>query len=178
MVIAERLRDTNRAEYLLYMWQVEDLLRVYGCDAERIAQEYISRFGLQGEELEKCCEWYANLCNMMLSEGVREKGHLQINRNTLTALEELHRELLDSNEFPYYRGFYMKALPHIVALRTKGIEETTSELETCFNALYGILMLRLKNNEISTETKQAADDISKMLGQLSEYFRKMKAGNQ
>ena len=29
MIIAEKLSKTNRAEYLLYLWQVEDLLRAY-----------------------------------------------------------------------------------------------------------------------------------------------------
>ena len=44
MIIAEKLSKTNRAEYLLYLWQVEDLLRAYDCDAERIGKEYLSRF--------------------------------------------------------------------------------------------------------------------------------------
>ena len=34
MIIAEQLRNSNRAEYLLYMWQVEDLIRAYDCDIE------------------------------------------------------------------------------------------------------------------------------------------------
>ena len=46
MIIAEKLRNSNRAEYLLYMWQVEDLIRAYNCDMERINKEYLSRFQL------------------------------------------------------------------------------------------------------------------------------------
>ena len=49
MIIADKLRKTNRAEYLLYLWQVEDILRVYGCDAERLKTEYLSRFTVSGE---------------------------------------------------------------------------------------------------------------------------------
>ena len=39
MFTAQRLREKNIAEYLLYMWQVEDVLRAYGCDEERITGE-------------------------------------------------------------------------------------------------------------------------------------------
>lgn len=53
MIIADKLKDSNRAEYLLYMWQVEDLIRAYKCDSERIANEYISRFDLTSEQRAK-----------------------------------------------------------------------------------------------------------------------------
>ena len=69
MIIADKLKDSNRAEYLLYMWQVEDLIRAYKCDSERIANEYISRFDLTSEQRAKTIEWYSNLCEMMRSEG-------------------------------------------------------------------------------------------------------------
>ena len=41
MYIAEQLKKKSVAEYLLYMWQVEDTLRAYGLDAEKMAMEYI-----------------------------------------------------------------------------------------------------------------------------------------
>ena len=61
MTIAEKLRNTNRAEYLLYMWQVEDLIRAYHLDAERIAQEYVARFDLDKEQKSQTEQWYADL---------------------------------------------------------------------------------------------------------------------
>ena len=36
MYIAKKLRKTSIAEYLLYMWQIEDLIRAYGCSIGRI----------------------------------------------------------------------------------------------------------------------------------------------
>ena len=39
MYIAEQLKKKSVAEYLLYMWQVEDTLRAYGLDAEKMAME-------------------------------------------------------------------------------------------------------------------------------------------
>lgn len=174
MIIAEKLRTTNRAEYLLYLWQVEDILRAYGCDADRLQDEYLSRFSVDGETAGRIRQWYADLCTMMYAEGVKEKGHLQICRNVLQELEELHARLLASRHFPYYREMYYKVLPYIVELRAKDRHAETGELEHCFNALYGILMLRLRKKEISEGTEKAAKDITTLLGQLSDYYLKDK----
>lgn len=70
MIIADKLKVSNRAEYLLYMWQVEDLIRAYAGDAERIAKEYVAHFQDLDDEKRKATEkWYADLCEMMRSEG-------------------------------------------------------------------------------------------------------------
>ena len=41
MFVAQELRKKNIAEYLLYMWQVEDTIRAFGCSLARIRREYI-----------------------------------------------------------------------------------------------------------------------------------------
>ena len=92
MKIAQQLKEKNIAEYLIYMWQVEDLLRANGCDIDRIRQNIILRY--PEEERPALEEWYGNLAGMMRAEGVTEKGHLQINRNVILNLTELHGELL------------------------------------------------------------------------------------
>lgn len=175
MVIADNLRSTNRAEYLIYMWQVEDILRAYDLDMDKLRRDYLSRFSLSPEKMAATEEWYSDLCRMMQEEGVREGGHLQINKNVLSSLEELHNRLLGSPKFPYYREMYYRVLPYIVELRSKAGGTDASELETCFNALYGTLMLRLQHKEISPDTQKATTDISTLLGQLSDYYFKDKA---
>lgn len=175
MIIADKLKQTNRAEYLLYMWQVEDLIRAYGIDADRIDREYLSRFTqLTPEQRAASRQWYADLCEMMRSEGKSEKGHLQICQNILQELTELHGRLLKSSRFPYYREMYYKVLPYIVEVRAKHAADVP-ELETCFNVLYGVMMLRLAHKEVTPATAQAAKDISTLLGQLSDYYFKDKA---
>ena len=179
MIIADRLRQTNRGEYILYMWQLEDLIRSYGCSFEELEKHYLKGFQLDEERMKEVRRWYSDLCRMMTEEGLRERGHLQINKNALAELEELHQRLLASDKFPYYRGMYYKALPYIVELRAKQeqgdkSQENTSELETCFNALYGTLLLRLQHKEVSPETQQAIKDISTFIGQLSDYYFKDK----
>ena len=72
MKIAQQLKEKNIAEYLIYMWQVEDLLRANGCDIDRIRQNIILRY--PEEERPALEEWYGNLADMMRAEGVTEKG--------------------------------------------------------------------------------------------------------
>ena len=66
-------------------------------------------------------------------------------------------------------------LPHIVELRRKkGADKDSSEIETCLECLYGVLLLKLQKREISEETAGAVKEISTMLGQLSDYYIKDK----
>ena len=174
MIIANQLRTKNRAEYLLYMWQIEDILRAYQLDIDIIKSQYLSQFNLEGDLLKQTEEWYANLCEMMKTEGVAQHGHLQINKNVLQELQELHTQLLNSQKFPYYHEMYYKVLPYIVELRAKGANTEDSELQICFDALYGILILRLQHMEITADTEKARQDISTFLGQLSDYYFKDK----
>ncbi len=173
MFIAERLRKENIIEYLLYMWQVEDILRAYDCSITRIRNEYISRFDVSDEEREELLDWYGNLLRMMNSEGKREAGHLTVNALIVRQLDELNARLTDSPKFPFYRSEYYKVLPFIVELRGKGGKDV-SEIETCLNALYGVMMLRLQKKEISQQTENAVSEISIFLGMLSDYFIKDK----
>lgn len=173
MFIAKRLKDESVCEYLLYMWQVEDILRAYELDEERLAQEYASRF--PEEEREKEARWLADLCCMMREEGCRENGHLQMNKGTLILLTDLHHELLNSPKHPFYVSAYQKALPSIVDLRRRG-DAQKGELETCFDALYGVMMLRLQKKEISTQTEAALLPVKQMLHMLSDAYKKDKEG--
>ena len=174
MFISRQLKQQNIAEYLIYMWQVEDMLRAYGCDLERIRQNLVSRFpeDQQGELV----QWYEDLLEMMRCEEVMQQGHLQINKNVISWLTDLHLQLLASPKFPYYSAAYYKALPFIVELRSKGANKEEPELETCFEALYGILLLKLQKKEISEETKKAQEAITTMLSMLSIYYIEDKKG--
>ena len=155
MFTAQKLRKENIAEYLLYMWQIEDLIRAYGCSLSRIGKEYISRFGYTDEQKEEVTDWYGNLVRMMNQEGCREKGHLQINKIVMQQLVELNAQLLQSTKFPFYNSEYYKVLPFIVELRRRGADNGENEIETCFNALYGVMMLRLQKKKISPDTEHA-----------------------
>lgn len=177
MFVAEQLRKKNIAEYLLYMWQVEDVVRAFGLDAEKMAKEYVPQFGLDAEKSEELKGWYEHLIEMMREEGVTEKGHLQVNKNIIILLTDLHAQLLKSSKHPFYSAAYYKALPFIVELRAKSAEsQEKNEIENCFDALYGVMLLRMQKKEVSAETATAIDNIAKFIGLLSDYYKKDKEG--
>lgn len=200
MFIADQLKRRSVSEYLLYMWQVEDLVRAYGLDAERMGREYVPQFGLDEERSERLKEWYEGLIGMMREEGVTERGHLQVNRGVVMLLEDLHGRLLRTGEEPEYAAVYYRALPYIVELRRKegkaamespgnerkegergmrtadnGRKEEKGEIERGLEVLYGVMMLRLQRREISAETSAAVDCIAKWIALLSEYYKKEKS---
>lgn len=174
MFISQELRKKNIAEYLLYMWQVEDLIRAYGCSLSAIRHDYIDKFNYDEEQKEEMTDWYGNLVRMMNQEGCRQKGHLQINKIVMQQLIELNVQLLQSTKFPFYTTEYYKVLPFIVELRKRGADNEENEIETCFNALYGVMMLRLQKKKISPDTEHAIKEITTFIGMLSDYYIKDK----
>ena len=124
----------------------------------------------------KLVQWYEDLIGMMRDEDVQEKGHLQINKNVIISLTDLHLQLLRSTKEPFYGAAYYKALPFIVELRNKSGNTEEPELETCFEALYGAMLLKLQKKEISQETGKALEVIAKFLSLLSNYYEKDRNG--
>lgn len=174
MFISQELRKKSIAEYLLYMWQVEDIIRAYGCSMSLIRHEYIDKFDYTEEQKDEMADWYGNMVRMMNSEGCREKGHLQINKIVMQQLVELNAQLLQSTKYPFYNSEYYKVLPFIVELRKRGADNDESEVETCFNALYGVMMLRLQKKKVSPDTEHAIREITTFIGMLSDYYLKDK----
>ena len=177
MKIARQLKDQNVCEYLLYMWQIEDTIRAMGCDVDRLRTEYVAAFKLPAEEEKAEVEWFENLIRMMHEEGHIERGHLQINQSTLALLVDLHQQLLQSSKQPFYSAAYYKALPFIIELRARSEkEQQVGELETCFNCMYGVMLLRLQKREIGKETLAAVSSISHLLALLADAYKKEKQG--
>lgn len=176
MIIASQKRKENIAEYLLYMWQIEDLMRANDLDIDKIQANIINKYNLSAEQAKQMREWYESLIDMMRSEGIQKSGHLQMNKNIISQLAALHQTLLKDARFPEYTAEFYRTLPYIVELRAKSGESKSGEIETCFNALYGLLLLRLQGKEISADTQKALTQISHFLAILSNDFKLDEAG--
>ena len=172
MFVAQELRKKNIAEYLLYMWQIEDTIRAFDCQLRRIRDEWVAQYNYSEEQKEEELDWFGNLIRMMNQEGCREQGHLQINKVVMQQLQELHSQLLASPKFPFYNSEYYKVLPFIVELRNRGADKDENEVETCFNSLYGVMMLRLQKKEITPNTQAAVKEITTFIGMLNDYYLK------
>lgn len=166
-------KQDNIAEYLLFMWQTEDLLRAYELDIDKVQQSLIDSVDRTDEESRNIRDWYEGLILMMKSEGLQKEGHLQINKNLLIDLTDVHLRLLKDPKESEYIGTFYNTLPHIVALRAKSGNRKAFELETCFTALYGYLLLKLQKREISAETQAAVAQITALLRLLSKKYKSM-----
>ncbi len=172
MYIASLKRKENIAEYLLYMWQIEDLIRANDLDIDKIINNIINKYNaLDSSQRKNYIEWYESLIDMMRRENVTATGHLQLNKNVIIQLNDLHTMLLKDSKFSDYTAVYYKTLPFIVELRRKSNNENCNEIETCMTALYGLLLLKLQNKEISVNTNIAIKQISQFIALLSYYYK-------
>ena len=177
MLIARQKRKENIAEYLLYMWQVEDIIRASDFKIDVIEKNIIDRFGQPEPIRVEIKTWHEELIDMMLREGVKEKGHLQINKIIIVDLNDLHLALLKSPEEIAYSTKFSQTLPYLLELKGKSnITEEQNNIEMCFNALYGYMLLRLRQKEISPETAEAVKQIGSFIAMLSEKYRQEKEG--
>lgn len=171
MIIASQKRKENIAEYLIYMWQIEDIIRANNLDIDKIKENVIDRFNLDDAQRREMVEWYESLIDMMRREDVVKTGHLQINKNVIVQLVQLHQALLTDPRFAEYSAEFYRVLPFIVELRAKAGDNPAGEIETCFNALYGMLIMRLQSREVTPETANAVAAISRFIAMLAQYFK-------
>ena len=177
MFTASQKKKENIAEYLLYMWQIEDLIRANGLDMDRIKSNILDKYtGLSEQQLREMADWYESLIDMMRREDVQQSGHLQINKNVIIDLDDLSRRLLANPKYSDYSRSYYDVLPDLVEIRSKAGDNKRDEIESAFTALYGILLLRLQGKEITPETASAAGRISKFLALLASYYKKDREG--
>lgn len=176
MFIAHKLKEENIAEYLLYMWQIEDLIRAFHLDIDIINEKIIRPYPISDDEKKQLYEWYESLIDMMRRENLQEKGHLQLNKNIIILLDELHHLLLKSGEDAGYTAKYYHVLPFIQQLKLQNTDKSLSDIEICFNFQYGIMMLKLEKKEITKETQKAQTEIAKFLSLLANDYKKTQTG--
>ena len=144
------LKKNNIAEYILYLWQIEDYLRAFPQQAE-VNQEL------------------RDLNEMMHQENIMDGGHLQLAKNALDELEDLHNDLLDQEAT--YRSAIIQISPSLNILKSKTDRPTMSDIEACLVLLYQIMLLKLQKRPISSETEQVQKQATKVLQYLSKTYK-------
>lgn len=146
-------KKDNIAEFILYLWQMEDYLRAFPQNAEATPELH-------------------DLNEMMHREGIVEGGHLALANNALSEVEELHAQLLDEDAL--YRAAMIRLRPALNLLKAKTDRPTMSDIEACFVLLYQIMMLRLQKKEITPETADVQQRATQVLTFLSRAYRDVK----
>jgi len=178
MLIANQKRHENIAEYLLYMFQVEDTIRAYNFDIGKIERNIISRFDQPYSVRRDIREWYSSLIIVMQAKNLTRKGHMPIIQSLIDELESFHSGLLENKQETLYRQAYSKSRLNIEALRMRSGDKHAGDITLSLNGLYGLLMLKLANKNISPDTLEAFRSISELLSILSGKFLEYEKENQ
>lgn len=176
MLIAQQKRKENIAEYILYLYQVEDLIRAFKLDMDMINSKLVSSYRADEETAIEISSWYANLVAMMEKEGKQQSGHLQFLDNLVNDLHEFHLRVLAQEADPLYTSTYKSVAGLINELGQKN-PDANSEVQVAIDGVYGYLLLKIQGKEISAETIDAVKRLSSWLSQVSKLYREYESGD-
>ena len=164
--IADRKKTQNIGEYLIYMYQMEDLIRSYQGNLEEIYTYVISHYPVAEEEKQEIKGWFGELAAQMQTEGLLEKGHLKSLQEIVASLLDLHYQLLKSD--PSYVHTFHQVKPHLLeAIDAAAWEAFGNEIQICLNGVYGLLLCRLLGKKVTDRQLEAADAYGAVLSYLS-----------
>jgi L-rhamnose mutarotase len=176
MIVAQEKRKTNIAEYIIYLWQIEDMIRALKLDIDRVEEVLVNQYRVEENQKVEIGQWYQNLVLMMQKEQKQQSGHLQFLVNLTDELNRFHLTLIEKNIDQEYSRLYSDIQPDLELIRQKsGLDH--HDIELSLNTLYLILMLKVKNQEISEGTQNAVWKFGNFLGYLSKLFKAWEAGD-
>lgn len=172
MLVAREKKKSNIAEYVLYMWQVEDMLRALNLDMGMVDKYVVLQFSADEATRHEIHDWYDNIIAIMKQERVEKQGHIQALKNTVDELTELHFFLLHTAHDFRYQQLVTMAAGNLVEFRQRsGAGNEISDVELALNGLYGNLLLRLQKKEVHPETAAAMESFSKMMAYLAARYK-------
>lgn len=176
MFIAQSKLQENVAEYILYMYQIEDLIRSFQFDLDKIMHEFVLP-QLPDRSFEtQYRQWYGDLIEQMKSQKIEEKGHLYLIQEVMIELSYLHNTLLNLANDKKYKAIYDTSLDHIEAFKEKSNLKDKNHIEIMFHALYMKFLLKLQKKEISSESEDAFDAMRIVIAYLTRAYHQMKRG--
>lgn len=170
---ADRIKAAHIVEYVLYLWQVEDLVRAAEFD-EAVMRSMVEDQG------EAEVSWLLNYAQTMQREGMKSQGHTGEANQALTELALLHDLLLSTLKDPDYTAAYEVTAPFIKELETKNAQagiRPMHPIELMCVTLYGWLILRMSKREVSAETEAAMVAMRNLANALGAGHRRVYTSN-
>jgi hypothetical protein len=176
MLIAREKKKSNIAEYILYMWQIEDIIRSFEFSPEKVKGGIVDRYEQSTQVKNEIMQWYLSLIKMMKDEGILQHGHLVFLVHKVNELNDFHQLLLLSPKQKEYKEAYNNAKPNIEALAEKGNPVERNEIDICLTGLYGLLLLKLQQKTISEDTLNSLRTVSILIALLADFYKKYENG--
>ena len=164
MDIALAKRRENIAEYILYLWQIEDLLRALQFSPEAIYSQLIAPRGIEEGQRHNYLIWYMDIANLLREEGKEEKGHLEHTLHLIGDLNDLHLQLMKLPIGEHYRQTFAKLEPELPRLRAV-LGREMSDIELCFRALYAAMLYRIKGEGGKSAVSDTIEYVSPVIAE-------------
>lgn len=175
MDIARQKRDENIAEYILYIWQLEDLMRALKFDPQAVFETLVApREGADEWKLQ-ALEWYMEIPELLAKEGKAEGGHLDHTLHMIGEMNDLHLMLAEQPVGRKYRELFARLAPSLPALRTTLGRHDISDIELAFRVLYAAMLYRMKgvHADISDEVLEL---VSPVVATLADMYHRVERG--
>lgn len=170
MIKANEKKINNIAEYIVYMFQTEDLVRALQLDLNQITDYVITSLPVSNNEKKELILWYASIIEKMQSQQIEKEGHLEEIDELMTQLNTLHNKLIETKSD--YKEIAVKAEPHIQSQIIESKNTLSNPIQVCINAVYGFLLLKLEGKEVTKEQQKMLDTFGDLLSYISYTYKK------
>lgn len=172
MLLADKKKESNIAEYIIYMYQAEQLIRNFAFDIDKIKVHVFGNIAdekMSTEEKDKNLAWYNSVLKEMQKEGLEKEGHLSYVQDEVEKLSALSIELLGTNTD--YQTIFNAARPAIRENLQASQGLITNPIQVCLNGVFGLLLARMNGKEIPEAIQQQLAHFGNVLSFLSAESR-------
>ena len=175
VTLEQPLFRENVAEYILYLWQIEDLLRALQFSPEAVFSQLVAPRNLGEEQQLVYLQWYMELADLLRQEGKEEQGHLDHTLHLIADLHNLHLQLMKLPIGEHYRQTFAKLEPELPRLRAV-LGREMSDIELCFRALYAAMLYRIKGEGGKSAVSDTIEYVSPVIAELADMYGKVERG--
>ena len=177
MDIAQAKRKENIAEYILYLWQLEDLLRALQFSPEAIYSQLVAPREVADEQKHIYLLWYMDIVNLLRKEGKEQSGHLEHTLHLIGDVHNLHLQLMQNPVGEHYRKIFARLAPQLPQLRAMISRDDVSDTELAFRALYAAMLYRIKGDKKRAEAiSDTIELVSPVVAELAAMYGKVERG--
>lgn len=177
MTLAAQKKAENIIEYVIYLWQMQDLVRAAGFDLGTV-RHFITSGAAEGFDLDTEMEWFGAVIMAMKANSLEKKGNLPEIDEVLIELNYLHHTLIDLIKETPYIDAVQAAQPLLNEFLERSGNRHMNAIEAMLTALYGLLVLRLRGKEATPETLTAIDVFKRVLVLLGGHYHDMRSGSK
>ncbi|TRX62212.1 DUF4924 family protein [Fulvivirga sp. M361] len=161
---AEKKKQENISEYIIYMYQAEDLIRAYNFDMNLITEHVVKHLPVSDREKKDVMLWYTDLLLKMQAQKIERYGHLEEVQVYVDELEHLKNKLVDEGDEGFMK-VWNKSQKLIMEHKSEG--GILSDIQVCLNGIYGLLLLRLNGKPVDKDLLNKANHFGDVLSYLS-----------